>query len=69
MEMPESVRLIEEALRKRPQGPTRAETGFPVVAPGEATSRTEAPRGELFYYLASGGTDMPTRVKIRRPSF
>jgi ech hydrogenase subunit E len=69
LEMLESVRLIEEAVRKLPQGPTRAETGFPVVASGEATARTEAPRGELFYYLASDGTDTPTRVKIRTPSF
>ena len=69
MEMLESVRLIEEALRRLPQGSTRAETGFPVVAPGEATARAEAPRGELFYYLASDGSDTPTRVKIRTPSF
>ena len=69
MEMLESVRLIEQALRKLPDGPTRAETGFPVVPPGEATARAEAPRGELFYYLASDGSDIPTRVKIRTPSF
>jgi len=69
MEMLESVRLIEEALRKLPDGPTRAEAGFPVIPPGEATARTEAPRGELFYYLASDGSDIPTRVKIRTPSF
>ena len=69
MEMLESVRLIEEALRKLPGGPTRAEAGFPVVPPGEATARAEAPRGELFYYLASDGSDTPARVKIRTPSF
>ena len=67
--MLESVRLIEEALRKLPEGSTCAETGFPVVAPGEVTARTEAPRGELFYYLASDGTDTPIRVKVRTPSF
>ena len=49
--------------------PTRAETGFPVIVPGEATARREAPRGELFYCLASDGTDTPSRVKIRTPSF
>jgi len=69
MEMLESVRLIEEALRKLPGGLTRAETGIPVIPPGEITARTEAPRGELFYYLASDGSDTPTRVKIRTPSF
>ena len=35
MEMLEAVRAIEEALEKLPKGPTRAEAGFPVVAPGE----------------------------------
>jgi Ni,Fe-hydrogenase III large subunit len=69
LEMLESVRLIEQALRALPPGPTRAEAGFPVIPPGEATARAEAPRGELFYYLASDGSDTPTRVKIRTPSF
>jgi Ni,Fe-hydrogenase III large subunit len=69
LEMLESVRLIEEAIRRLPDGPLRAEAGFPLIPPGEATVRTEAPRGELFYYLASDGSDTPTRVKIRTPSF
>jgi Ni,Fe-hydrogenase III large subunit len=69
MEMLESVRLIEQALRQLPEGPFRAETGFPAIPSGEATARAEAPRGELFYYLASNGSDTPTRVKIRTPSF
>jgi Ni,Fe-hydrogenase III large subunit len=67
--MLESVRLIEEAIRMLPDGPLRAEAGFPEILPGEVTVRTEAPRGELFYYLASDGSDTPTRVKIRTPSF
>jgi len=35
MKMLEGVRPIEEALERLPKSPTRAETGFPVVAPGE----------------------------------
>jgi len=69
MEMLESVRLIEQALRQLPEGPIRAEAGFPAIPSGEATARAEAPRGELFYYLASNGSDTPARVKIRTPSF
>ncbi|HSB78914.1 MAG TPA: nickel-dependent hydrogenase large subunit [Candidatus Methylomirabilis sp.] len=69
LEMQESIRLIEEALRRLPSGPTRAEAGIPVLPPGEATARAEAPRGELFYYLASDGSDTPRRVKIRTPTF
>ena len=39
------------------------------VPPGEAIARTEAPRGEVFYYVASDGGDTLARVKIRTPSF
>ena len=69
LEMLESLRLIEEALRTLPPGPTRGETGIPVIPAGEVTARSEAPRGELFYYLASDGSDIPGRVKIRTPTF
>jgi len=42
---------------------------FPRKIPaGEAISRFEAPRGELFYFIKSNGTDTPERVKIRTPS-
>ena len=42
---------------------------MPVIPPGEATARMEAPRGEVFYYVASDGSDIPSRVKIRTPSY
>jgi Ni,Fe-hydrogenase III large subunit len=69
LEMLESVRLIEEALKNLPSGPIVA-ADVPLMIPaGEATARSEAPRGEVFYYVASDGSDIPTRVKIRTPSF
>jgi NADH-quinone oxidoreductase subunit D len=34
----------------------------------ETVARVEAPRGELFYYMRSGG-DRPMRVKIRTPTY
>lgn len=69
MEMLESIRLIGAALRDLPGGPLSAVEGIPAIPPGEATVRTEAPRGEAFYYVASDGGSMPARVKIRTPSF
>jgi NADH-quinone oxidoreductase subunit D len=30
--------------------------------------RVEAPRGELFYFVKSNGTDKPERVKVRTPT-
>jgi NADH-quinone oxidoreductase subunit D len=38
------------------------------IPAGETISRVEAPRGELFYYIKSNGTDKPDRVKVRTPS-
>lgn len=44
-------------------------TRFPRKVPaGETVSRVEAPRGEAFYYIKSGGGESPTRLKIRTPS-
>ena len=30
--------------------------------------RVEAPRGELYYFVKSNGTDKPERVKVRTPT-
>ena len=35
---------------------------------GETISRVEAPRGELFYYIKSNGTENPARIHVRTPS-
>lgn len=69
LEMVESIRLIGAALRNLPEGPLSAVAGVPKIPVGEATMRTEAPRGEAFYYVVSDGKDTPARVKIRTPSF
>jgi Ni,Fe-hydrogenase III large subunit len=69
LEMIESVRLIEEALKNLPAGPITIDDPMPLIPVGEATARSEAPRGEVFYYVASDGSDTPLRVKIRTPSF
>lgn len=69
LELLESTRLVIEALKQMPDGPIRAFEGLPIVPEGEATFATEAPRGEVFYYVASNGSDKPARVRIRTPSF
>lgn len=66
-ELFESYRLIREVVDKIPPGDltTRVKRKIPE---GETISRAEAPRGELFYYIKSNGTEMPDRVKVRTPS-
>ncbi len=67
-EVEESIKIIDYALDHLPPGPIRVDVPRSVPA-GEAISCIEAPRGELFYYVRSNGTDMPDRVKIRTPTF
>ena len=38
------------------------------IPAGETVSRVEAPRGEVFYFIKSNGTDIPERIKVRTPS-
>jgi ech hydrogenase subunit E len=66
-ELFESYRLIREILAKMPPGEltTRVPRRIPA---GETISRVEAPRGELFYFIKSNGSDMPERIKVRTPS-
>jgi NADH-quinone oxidoreductase subunit D len=67
-EVEESIKIIEYALDHMPSGPIRVDVPRSVPV-GEAVHSLEAPRGELFYYVRSNGTDMPDRVKIRTPTF
>jgi Ni,Fe-hydrogenase III large subunit len=68
LEIVESCRIVEQALDRMPAGPLHVGDVFSVPA-GEAVLRVEAPRGEVFYYLESNGTDRLARVKVRTPSF
>lgn len=66
-ELFEAYRLIRLMVDALPPGELTVRAPRRVPA-GETVSRVEAPRGELFYYLKSNGTDMPERVKVRTPS-
>ena len=39
------------------------------VPAGDAVSRSEAPRGEVFHFVVSDGSNSPARHKIRAPSY
>jgi NADH-quinone oxidoreductase subunit D len=66
-ELFESFRVIRAILDRLPPGEltTRVPRRIPA---GEAISRVEAPRGELLYFIKSGGGEKPERIKIRTPS-
>ncbi len=70
-EMRESVRIIEQALAKLPDGPVMAPgvAKVPKPAPGESYAHVEASRGDLGIYLVSDGGISPFRMHVRAPSF
>ncbi|MCL1889827.1 MAG: nickel-dependent hydrogenase large subunit [Desulfovibrionaceae bacterium] len=63
----EAIGIVRQILRKLPEGERSAPLQH--VPAGEAVARSEAPRGELFYYLRSDGSDVPLRLKWRVPSY
>ena len=66
-ELFESYRLIRAILETLPPGDLTARMPRRIKA-GETISRVEAPRGELFYFIKSNGTDQPERIKVRTPT-
>ena len=77
LEMRESVKILQQALKEIPGGPAISPKGLAMVkAPrtfrppkGDAYGRIEAPKGELGFYLVSDGSPQPYRYHIRAPSF
>jgi ech hydrogenase subunit E len=66
-ELFEAYRLIRVILDNLPPGDLSVRVPRRIPE-GEVISRVEAPRGELFYFLKSNGSDIPERVKARTPS-
>jgi NADH-quinone oxidoreductase subunit D len=66
-ELFESFRVIRQILDHLPEGELQARVPRRIKA-GETISRVEAPRGELFYFIKSNGTDTPERIKVRTPT-
>lgn len=73
LEMRESVKILQQALRDIPQGPHIAPEvklrNFKIPN-GDGYGRIEAPKGELGFYLISAGDGkQPYRYHVRPPSF
>ncbi|OGC11840.1 NADH:ubiquinone oxidoreductase [candidate division WOR-1 bacterium RIFOXYA12_FULL_52_29] len=67
LEIIESVKIIRQSLKKLSAGPI--ETEVREIGIGEGIGLHEAPRGEVFHYSRSNGSNYPERHKIRAPSF
>jgi len=71
LEMRESHKILEQAMREIPEGPIQDPATKPRgfrPKPGEAYGRIESPKGELGFYLISDGTGTPYRFRVRPPS-
>ena len=66
-EVRQSLLLCEQIMDDIPAGPISVRARRKVPA-GEVVMRSEAPRGEVFYYLRSDGSEYPARLKIRTPT-
>jgi len=64
----EAIKIIEQCLKELPDGSICIDY-LPEIPAGEAVAKSEAPRGELIYYLRTNGTDTPERLKWRVPTY
>jgi len=67
LETIQAVRLCTQIIHNLPDGPVSIPAPRRVPA-GEVVSRAEAPRGEVFYYVRSDGSQNPARLKVRTPT-
>ncbi len=69
LEMFESIRIIEQCLEQLRTGAGPIDSDPEHVKPGEGIGHYEAPRGEVFHYIRSDGSNRPVRHKVRAPSY
>jgi len=73
-EMEESIKIIDQAYamyqEMAPDAPLMAKVPKVIKPPvGEVYHATEAPNGELGFFIKSDGSDKPYRIKIRPPCY
>ncbi|HIE43737.1 MAG TPA: NADH:ubiquinone oxidoreductase [Candidatus Omnitrophica bacterium] len=67
LETLESIKIIKHCLLNLPEG--EIDLKLKDIPPGEGIGHIEAPRGEVFHYVRSDGTNRPVRHKVRAPTF
>jgi Ni,Fe-hydrogenase III large subunit len=70
LEIMESCKILRQALSKMPPGELSTGDAKIAFTTGTATSRVEAPRGEVMYSVSwKEGSRNPSRVHVRTPTF
>ena len=67
LETLESIKIMKQCLLSLPEG--EIDLKIKNIPPGEGIGYVEAPRGEVFHYVRSDGTNRPVRHKVRAPTF
>ena len=67
LEVFESIKIMKQCLLNLPEG--EIDLNLADIPPGEGIGCAEAPRGEVFHYVRSDGTNRPVRHKVRAPTF
>jgi NADH-quinone oxidoreductase subunit D len=65
----ESTKICRQCLAKLAEGTGPIINNVKEISPGEGIGRYEAPRGEVFHYIRSDGSNRPVRHKVRAPSY
>lgn len=70
-EIAESLKIIRQALDRLPEGDVseKIPKNYNKMPVGDAYMSTEAPRGEVGFYIVSDGTKTPYRVKARSGAY
>jgi NADH-quinone oxidoreductase subunit D len=69
LEILESVKICKQCCEKLVTVKDGIDANLTDIPPGEGIGAHEAPRGEVFHYTRSDGTNRPVRYKIRAPSY
>jgi NADH-quinone oxidoreductase subunit D len=68
-EIIESCNIIKQCLQAFPKVQGSVLNNVKEISRGEGIGRYEAPRGEVFHYIRSDGSNRPLRHKVRAPSY
>ena len=65
----ESIKIVRQCLEKLKSAKGAILNDVKEISPGEGIGRYEAPRGEVFHFVKTDGTNRPVRHKVRAPSY